>query len=99
VVWLTSTSTIPFLGLRAYARWTTFYTLFWDDLLVFLTWLTFAAFAAVATIYRNAYSSAGILQWQESRAVEYQQYRDGLVAILLFLTSIWLVKFAFLVFF
>lgn len=99
-VWVTFASTVPFLGLRTYARLKTFGRLFWDDCLVALSWLTFGAIATVTTTLRPKFVGKEATTQSQGSESGYRQFRNGaLIGIALFYSSIWMIKFSFLVFF
>ena len=95
-----------FVGIRLYARYKSFKKLFWDDVFDLFAWLL-SLLAAIdwqvvsGRMYQFIAITSGQL-WpppQNFVSETEQYYKGSLVALLFFYTSLWSVKFSFLIFF
>ncbi|KAF2688540.1 hypothetical protein K458DRAFT_384721 [Lentithecium fluviatile CBS 122367] len=105
-IWGGSALSIVLLGFRLYARFHSFRRLFWDDALVsFAVLLSLLSAIIWQLIYRYMYRHSemvtGALSLPVAQAnAEIKKYYDGSMAVIAFFyTSLWAVKFAFLIFF
>lgn len=107
VVWGGVTISSFFVAFRAYARWKSFRRYFWDDGFVLFAWILILATAIMwhfvaADLFQISYVASGKLSITHTPTLvqDTELYlRVSIAVIIFFYTSLWAIKFSFLIFF
>ncbi|KAF2868656.1 hypothetical protein BDV95DRAFT_609569 [Massariosphaeria phaeospora] len=106
IVWTSVMLSLAFLPLRFYARWVTQRKLFLDDALVIVAWLSSLAISIMYTVLSK--SAFVVVYWgaglgppvPENFSKHTEHFYEGFTSsLMIFYTSLWCIKFSFLIFF
>jgi hypothetical protein len=102
------TISLCFLPVRLYTRWLAFHRFFWDDLLTIIAWLLTLILGILATVFRHQIYLATYLARNQIPPSNIppnvgdkvrSAIRGTLISFVLLYTSLWCIKFGFLIFF